>query len=336
MTLLDSLRKVLCTTSNDVLVGSHAYGCLISPTKNADYLKEAMKEIENTQKRRVIYKVEDIETKEDILILTKQPEQLPECTVFCLADIEAIASRTPIFSGFLTSPWTVFVLVQGKAELRAYGAPSARQTFSSMCKNAKSLHKSGPSMLRKRLTSVLYACERWKFHQWKEASGYKINLFPIEPGVDRTKAHIGGESKAVMTNPADAQELAQIIASKLDRPAAQTTLTDGTAHVGGNTLCFSKMFGSVTAVEIDPLYFQCLEHNVRLYNRKNVRCIQGDYTRVMTSLKQDIVFLDPPWGGIGYRMHTRISLYLSNLSVSSLIVSLVNQKVWMIVIKAPL
>lgn len=341
MTLLTLLYKVLAKLPHDVLVASHPYGCIVSPSTNPEkYLQDAIQEIVSIQtKRRVVFSVGDIRSPDDILVLRQMPiETLPDCTVLChIPDVNAISLTSPIFSGYLTSPWTIFILLKGKAKLRSDGAPSARQMLSAMCKNAKSLYKAEPSLLRKRLTAIDNACDRLKHHAWKEVSGYKIKLFPAEHNVDRMKARIGSESKTVMTYPDDAAAVTQLIVSKIpSHQHKKIVVTDATAHVGGNTLSFSKAFKQVNAVEVNPVYFECLQHNINLYKRKNVRCIEGDYIQLMRSLHQDIVFIDPPWGGVGYRMHTRISLQVSNMDLSSIIVSLLSQNTWMIVVKAPL
>jgi len=88
------------------------------------------------------------------------------------------------------------------------------------------------------------------------------------------------------------------------------TITDGTANVGGNVISFANMFEKVNAVEIDRTNFKALENNILAYELQNVDVFHGDYTKMLLSLKQDVVFLDPQWGGVGYKQHKQLDLSL--------------------------
>ena len=90
------------------------------------------------------------------------------------------------------------------------------------------------------------------------------------------------------------------------------TITDATACIGGNTFSFAHYFAKVNAVELDETRANMLTNNVKLLCEKNnVTVIEGDYTGQLSSLKQDVVFFDPPWGGESYSDRKSISLELS-------------------------
>ena len=75
------------------------------------------------------------------------------------------------------------------------------------------------------------------------------------------------------------------------------TITDATACIGGNTFSFSKYFAHVNSVEIDPMRAEFLRNNLKLLcPTNNVEVFVGDYIDIQNSLKQDVVFIDPPWG----------------------------------------
>lgn len=343
MTLSRSLVKMMQLPS-DILVASHPLGTLVSPT-NSRYLGEALREIQQTTGRRVVTSPDDAKGDDDILVLLGggEPPEAAPVTIFRRVGIEGIRASKPLFSGHLTSPWTLFVMERGKACLHAPGAPSARQSLGQMCKNAFALQRSGPLFLRKRLKAVEQSVSQWQAPQLKPATGYRISLFPLEEGIDRSKALVTMESRSVMTSPEEADGLTRIVETRLSalltgRAPSRMTITDATAHVGGNTLSFSRVFGRVNAVEVSSVYHECLVHNVRLYKRDNVSCFLGDYTdrAFIGTLKQDAVFIDPPWGGVGYRMHKRISLALSNTSLTSIITTLMGGHTRMVVVKAPL
>ncbi|TDH70648.1 hypothetical protein CCR75_007163 [Bremia lactucae] len=87
-------------------------------------------------------------------------------------------------------------------------------------------------------------------------------------------------------------------------------VTDGTACVGGNVLSFCDFFAHVNAIENDFSRVQMLQHNLQVLQKTNVKCIHANYLDVMLQLKQDVVFLDPPWGGPEYKDLERVDLFL--------------------------
>jgi 16S rRNA G966 N2-methylase RsmD len=91
------------------------------------------------------------------------------------------------------------------------------------------------------------------------------------------------------------------------------TVTDATACVGGSTFSLSRSFAKVQAIEVDPLRFEHLEHNMEVLGASNVRCILGDVLDICPMLRQDVVFLDPPWGGPEYKTMLKVSLHLSSM-----------------------
>jgi predicted RNA methylase len=88
------------------------------------------------------------------------------------------------------------------------------------------------------------------------------------------------------------------------------TITDATSCIGGNTWSFAKVFGRVHAVELDPLHMTMLKHNMNLLGLTSaIDFYPTNYLSVASSLRQDIIYLDPPWGGRDYKSNPRIGLY---------------------------
>jgi 16S rRNA G966 N2-methylase RsmD len=124
------------------------------------------------------------------------------------------------------------------------------------------------------------------------------------------------------------------------------SLTDATANVGGNLISFHNQgVIRLNAVEYEPLTCQFLQNNLHVYKIPfssgtggvgvNVYC--GDYTQIYDQLQQDVVFLDPPWGGSSYKLHKVLDLYLGSTNVIDLCVQLFQKnKVSMIVYKVPI
>jgi len=102
------------------------------------------------------------------------------------------------------------------------------------------------------------------------------------------------------------------------RPSS-AAITDATACIGGNTVNFSRHFAHVNAVELDRTRFEMLRNNTQLLCDKNVEVHHGDYTstELQDTLTQDIVFFDPPRGGVDYRNRTRpVELFLSGQTLA--------------------
>jgi len=116
------------------------------------------------------------------------------------------------------------------------------------------------------------------------------------------------------------------------------TITDGTANVGGNTISFYlNGIQTVNAVEIDPSTCELLKNNLATYQlpTKNVYC--SDYLDIYLDLKQDVVFLDPPWGGRDYKKAAILDLYLGQTNIIDICVELMTHKrASLIVLKLPI
>jgi len=118
-------------------------------------------------------------------------------------------------------------------------------------------------------------------------------------------------------------------------------ITDATANIGGNTISFYlNGLTSVNAVEMDQLTCDILKHNLVTYQLpvNTVHCC--DYLSIYDQLVQDVVFLDPPWGGPDYKKATKLDLYLGikqSLNIIDICAKLFEkEKVKLIVLKLPI
>ena len=181
---------------------------------------------------------------------------------------------------------------------------------------------------RKR-SSLKYA----QYAQW-------MHYFPVEPTMKGQPQYNTKEAQFSITVPSKAHDTFKIIQQYIQlyikKPINQCTLTDGTACVGGDTLSFSKHFKHVNAVETNPVHARMLIHNVNVYGRKNVTVYEGDYTKLARTLQQDVVFLDPPWGGVNYKKNKQTPLFLSNYPISYVASKLLHNRAKLIVLKVPI
>lgn len=87
-------------------------------------------------------------------------------------------------------------------------------------------------------------------------------------------------------------------------------ITDGNACIGGNTWAFAEVCKAVNAVEISPIHADILKNNLSVLGFNNVNIYNKNYLEVYSNLQQDILFLDPPWGGVNYKTQTMELFYV--------------------------
>ena len=106
-------------------------------------------------------------------------------------------------------------------------------------------------------------------------------------------------------------------------------VTEGTGGVGGLSMFLAKAFHRVNIVEITETHTNVIRNNMKVYgiNRDRYKVIQGDFLNLMLTLKQDVVFLDPPWGGVDYRKRRQIQLALNNVNIACIVNRLAKNKV---------
>lgn len=61
----------------------------------------------------------------------------------------------------------------------------------------------------------------------------------------------------------------------------------------------------VIAIDIDPVKIAFAKHNAEMYGvAHKIEFIVGDFFRLAPTLKADVLFMSPPWGGPGYSAHS--------------------------------
>ena len=126
------------------------------------------------------------------------------------------------------------------------------------------------------------------------------------------------ESLYSTTDQVTAEKIASDLSTFLPNTA---TVTDATACIGGSTFAFANVFERVNAVEIDPMRFEYLKHNLVTLKcdiMSNIVCINGDAIVECERMPggQDAIFIDPPWGGPEYKNKGKVSLYLSGVPLA--------------------
>lgn len=159
--------------------------------------------------------------------------------------------------------------------------------------------------------------------------------FPKVNGVNLSELKISNVGKYSVSKPQDALITNKIISSYF-RKNKKITITDACGNNGGNTINMALQFYKVNSVEIDKNEFSILKHNVNVYKLKNVKLYNDDYLNQMLKLKQDVVFIDAPWGGPNYYKHQNLNLYLGKKNIIDIVKELYNNnKYKLCVLKVP-
>lgn len=124
-----------------------------------------------------------------------------------------------------------------------------------------------------------------------------------------------------ITLPAEATIITEIIETY---SGLEATITDCTAGLGGNTLSFATKFSYVNAIEIDNDRFPILTNNIAEYKYNNITLFKGSCLSILPNITQDIIFVDPPWGGPSYKESKNLEIYLDNIEISELVTLFLN------------
>jgi len=98
-------------------------------------------------------------------------------------------------------------------------------------------------------------------------------------------------------------------------------ITDCSSCVGGDAIRFAMEFGHVNCVELNPENMSMLKNNMKVFGFANVNFYLGPYEKFNTTLQQDIVYADPPWGGRDYKSHKALRLTYGQHHVEDLLLA---------------
>jgi hypothetical protein len=108
------------------------------------------------------------------------------------------------------------------------------------------------------------------------------------------------------------------------QPLVPCNIVDATSCVGGNTISFAQSFLNVAGIEFDESRHAALAHNLKLVGLDRVVAIHGSCLDVLPAMNPcpDIAFFDPPWGGLDYKSHDKVKLFLGDANMRDVIASL--------------
>ncbi len=125
--------------------------------------------------------------------------------------------------------------------------------------------------------------------------------------------------KKIYSTKYQAEQINKLILKYIDN---KSIITDATSCIGGNSYLFCSQFKLVNCVENNNINFNILKRNLNSFSNKTM--YNCSYNIIKFCLKQDAVFIDPPWGGNVYKKFKNIDLYLDEINVIDIINELYN------------
>lgn len=140
------------------------------------------------------------------------------------------------------------------------------------------------------------------------------------------------ESRYSCLMPWHVDQVRKVLLTEIKNPKI---LVDFTAHIGCDTINFSLTFpgSKIRAYEIDQKKADVLKKNILSFKRQNIEVIVKDSTKEEIGEDVSMVYLDPPWGGPGYKDRKDVELFLGDHNVKELIPKYIQKTT--VILKAP-
>lgn len=157
-------------------------------------------------------------------------------------------------------------------------------------------------------------------------------IFPIVPNVDTDKLLITSDSYYSVSGEKVSKVIADIIYYHTRN--YDIVVTDMTANIGSDTIRLGLEFKKVYAFEINPITCSVLKKNIEAYHLQNkVEVFCENSVKGIEKLEQDVILIDPPWGGPMYKKMETVDIYLDGINIVDIIKR--NIKTKFFVIKVP-
>tara|TARA_Y100000768_G_scaffold135612_1_gene100955 strand:- start:1984 stop:2841 length:858 start_codon:yes stop_codon:yes gene_type:complete len=185
------------------------------------------------------------------------------------------------------------------------------------------------------LNIIKYGKKMNLLNSFNKKKYFKYINFANINNVNLKNLKIHNDSYYSITNYYDANYITNLIYKYYNKK--NIIITDATANIGGNTISFGLFnYKFINSVEIEELCYNYLINNINCYNLKNIKAYHNNYLDIYLKLYQDVVFLDPPWGGPEYKKENKLDLFLDNINIINIINTLFLETLTTsIILKAP-
>ena len=121
------------------------------------------------------------------------------------------------------------------------------------------------------------------------------------------------------------------------------TVTDATSCAGGTFMGLVRQVKKINAVELNPDHVTLMKHNLKIifpHAHKKINVVNANYLTVCDTFDpQDVVLIDPPWGGMDYKKQKNMKLYLKDKDGIKIelmdIIEMVMKKTEILIIRVP-
>lgn len=106
-------------------------------------------------------------------------------------------------------------------------------------------------------------------------------------------------------------------------------ITDGNGGLGGLSIHLAEKCKFLNIIELNPHHAVLINHNLNVYgfNKKKYKIYNDDSMEKMFDLDQDIIILDPPWGGPVEAYKKRpMRMGFNNINIVCIINELIKEK----------
>ncbi len=136
------------------------------------------------------------------------------------------------------------------------------------------------------------------------------DIFPYQKDINYNNLKLTTEGKYSITKRKDGEKIISIMKNVIGDLSGKT-ITDATACVGGDSINFALNYRYVNSIEVNKENFEALENNVNEYELTNINLYQQDAVSFF-NWTTDVLYVDPPWGGVDYKQHKQMDLNISS------------------------
>jgi 16S rRNA G966 N2-methylase RsmD len=94
------------------------------------------------------------------------------------------------------------------------------------------------------------------------------------------------------------------------------TITDATSCSGGTFMGLVQQVKKINAIELNSDHVALMKHNLKIVfpqAYKKINIVNANYLNVWNTVgPQNVIIIDPPWGGMDYKKQKNLKLYLKD------------------------
>src|SRR5579872_2009402 len=144
--------------------------------------------------------------------------------------------------------------------------------------------------------------------------------FPFRPHIKYTSLKITPEGYYSISRPFIGNEIIRIMQDILSKDAMlKYTITDVCGGNGGDSINFCTYYKFTNIIESNPLHCKVIKHNLKVYELDNYQMYCNLYDEVYDKIIQDVIYIDPPWGGPKIKNMTTVNIKLGSINIHQLV-----------------